>query len=314
MRIVFFGTDFFAKEILRFLLEKNIDLVAVVTRPDKPKGRAQKLLPPPVKELLEESQSALPLFQPVKASAPEFIEEIRKLKPDLFVVVSYGQIIRETLLNLPAIGAINIHPSLLPKFRGPSPIQSAVLAGEKETGVTIMKMDIGMDTGDMIKVKKVSLPIEMSYGELEEVLCNEAKGLLLDVLAEVEKKGKIEGIPQDHTLATYTHKITPEQALIDWNKPAQEIVNLIRGMNPRPGARCFIEVAGEKKELKIFEAFPIQEKSGSPKELIISDKKQGLIVGSQDNAVQIMSLQLEGKKRISTKDFLNGFTQSFRLL
>ena len=315
MKIVFFGTDFFAKEILRFLLEKKVPIVAVVTRPDKPKGRTQKLLPPPVKELLEECNLDLPLFQPVKASAPEFIEEMKKIDPDLFVVVSYGQIIRETLLNLPKIGAINVHPSLLPKFRGPSPIQSAVLAGERETAVTIMKMDLEMDTGDIIKVKKVPLPEEMSYGELEEVLCNEAKELLLEVLFEVERKGKIEGVAQEHKAATYTQKITPDQGFINWSAPTREIINLIRGMNPKPGAKCFIEVGGEKKELKIFQATSVfQEKNVGVKESISCNAKEGWIVATQDGAVRIDSVQLEGKKRMSTKDFLNGFTGSFHLL
>jgi methionyl-tRNA formyltransferase len=315
VKIVFFGTDFFAKEILQFLLEKKVFIAAVVTRPDKPKGRAQKLLPPPVKQLLEDCKSNIPLFQPIKASAPEFIEEIKKFEPDLFVVVSYGQIIREALLSLPRLGAINVHPSLLPKFRGPSPIQSAVLAGDKETAVTIMKMDLEMDTGDIIKAKKVPLPEDMTYGELELVLCNKAKDLLLDVLLEIEKKGKVEGIEQEHSAATYTQKITPELGFINWNAPSKEIVNLVRGMDPKPGAKCFIEVNGEKKELKIFQAVALpQEKSKKPKEFISCNAKQGLIVATQDGAVQIISVQLEGKKRMTTKDFLNGFTGSFHLL
>lgn len=309
MRIVFFGTDQFAAEILRHLLDAGCNIVAVVTRPDKEKGRSLKLLPPPVKEMLIEKGSEIPVFQPIRASNETFIHEMVSFKPDLFVVVSYGQIIKEALLDVPKIGSINVHPSLLPRYRGPSPIQSAVLAGEKEVGVTIMEMSLEMDAGDMIRVEKMSLPEEMTYGDLQWELCNQAKNLLVDVIFDIEKKQKIEGEPQNHEKATYTKKILPIDAFIDWSRSTREICNLIRGMNPRPGARTYIQVEGEKKLLKIFTVKPVVGgKKVSPGEVVSFDFIKGFVIGCGDGVIQILTLQLEGKKEMTARDFINGFS------
>lgn len=310
MRIIFFGTDQFAADILSHLLDAKLQIVAIVTRPDKEQGRSLKMSPPPVKEMITKKEINLPILQPIRASNETFIHEIKALKPDLFVVVSYGQIIKQALLDVPKIGSINVHPSLLPRYRGPSPIQSAVLAGEKEVGVTIMEMTLEMDAGDMIAVEKMSLPDEMTYGELHLELCQKAKGLLVDVIQNIQKNQAIVGAPQDHAKATYTKKILPIDGLIDWSRSTSEICNLVRGMNPRPGARTYIEIEGEKKLLKIFKVKPLltNERPKSNGVVASFDNQKGFTITCGDGILQIFSLQLEGKKEMKARDFINGFS------
>ena len=284
MRIVFFGTDEFAKGILAFLLKQNLQIVAVVTRADKPKGRSLKMEAPAVKELCLELGFQGKVFQPVKASAPEFVSELQQLQPDLFVVVSYGQILKQNVLDVPSYGTINVHPSLLPKYRGPSPIQSVVLAGESETAVTIMEMELAMDAGGLIKAVLVPVSKEMSYGELE-----------------------ITSTPQDEKCATYTKKIQSEDSFLNWNRSAKEIVDFVRGMNPRPGARLWVQSDGKKLLLKVFKVkeVPFQAERGGV--VLHFDAEHGLIISSKDAAVALLEVQLEGKKRVPIKDFINGF-------
>lgn len=313
MKIVFFGTDEFAAEILAFLLTEHVPIVAVVTREDKPKGRSLKMEAPPVKELCQKMTFQGPIYQPVKASADEFVETLRGHKPDLFVVVSYGQIMRQNLLDVPVIGTINVHPSLLPKYRGPSPIQSAVLAGESETGVTIMEMELLMDAGGIIKVVHEKIPTDMTFGELEIKLCNLAKKPLLEVIQEIAILKKIVSTPQNENLATYTKKIHAEDAFIDWNQSAQHICHFVYGMNPKPGARFFVECEGKPLLMKVFSVREAPYKGALPGEILYFDFEHGLVVACQDGALELLEVQLEGKKKMHIKDFTNGFLGKIKI-
>lgn len=304
MRIVFFGSDHFARTVLTSLLEKGVEVIAVVTRPDKPKGRSGQATPPP---LLEGGFTGK-VFQPEKASSEDFIGEMRQLEPDLFVVVSYGQIMKQPLLDVPRLGTINVHPSLLPKFRGPSPIQSTVLAGEKEAGVTIMKMVLAMDAGPILRVRKMDLPEDMTFGELEERLVEISKDLLYEVLNEMEKKGDITATPQDEKFATYTKKIQTEDSFIDWKLPAICVHNFIRGMNPRPGARVWMQLKGEKKIVKILRSKITDLPTEGPGKIISFNPKEGFIVSCVDFCLEILEVQLEGKRKMNSIDFINGFS------
>lgn len=307
MRVVFFGTDIFAQNILAFLLENKVDIVAVVTRADKPKGRSGEPSPPPVKDYLDQIHFSKPIYQPIKASSEDFISQMREHAPDLFVVVSYGQIIKQNLLDLPRFTAINVHPSLLPKYRGPSPIQSAVLQGETEVGVTIMEMVLALDAGPILKVVKTNLTPDMSFGDLEEKLCTLAQKPLLEVIHAFAKGEHITKIPQNEDEATFTKKIRTEDSWIDWNQKASEVHNFIRGMNPRPGARCFVAGAGDKKIIKILRSKVVDYAPVKAGETATYHLKEGWIVGCKEGALQILEVQPEGKKKMNITDFINGF-------
>ncbi len=308
MRIVFFGTDEFAKEILSFLLLKELDIVSVVTREDKPRGRDQKLQGPPVKELCDQLKFKGSLLQPAKASSLEFVDQLKEIDADLFVVVSYGQILKQAVLDLPKYGTINVHPSLLPKFRGPSPIQSAVLAGENESGVTIMEMVLAMDAGGIIKVAPASLDRDMTFGELEILLMELAKGALFQVIQEISTSKRIISQPQNENFATYTKKIHAEDSFINWDKSGEEIHNFVRGMNPRPGARIFIEFEGKKQIMKIFKVKKTEYVGSKAGEMLYFDNEHGLIISCQGGSIALLEVQMEGKKRVAVKDFVNGFS------
>ncbi len=314
MRIIFFGTDEFAKEILAYLFGQDLDIVAVVTRADKPKGRSLKTEAPPVKELCLEKGFQGPIYQPLKASDEEFVSFLTELSPDLFVVVSYGQILRQNVLDIPKYGTINVHPSLLPKYRGPSPIQSVVLAGEVKTGVTIMEMELAMDAGGIIKVVPADIPEEMSFGELEILLVDLAKDSLLKVIQEISNNQKISATPQVENLATYTKKIHAEDSFIDWNRSIKEICNFVRGMNPRPGARMFVQMDGKKLLMKVFGVKSAEYCGGKPGEPLFFNKEQGLIIACSDGSVGLQEVQLEGKKKMNIKDFINGFSDKINFI
>ncbi len=306
MRIVFFGTDEFAKELLAFLLEQKLNIVAVVTRADKPKGRSLKVEAPPVKELCLKARYNGPIYQPIKASADEFVEELKSCDADLFVVVSYGQILKQMVLDIPKIGTINVHPSLLPKYRGPSPIQSVVLAGEKNTGVAIMEMELAMDAGGVIRVDTIEVPKQMTFGELEITLIDVSKRALFEVIQDIAFTKKIISTPQNESLATYTKKIHAENSFVNWTQNKDEILNFVRGMNPRPGARMFVEVEGKKLLLKIFKATESRFNGHNSGEIIYCDKDHGFVIACGDGSIALEEVQLEGKKKMSIKDFING--------
>ena len=302
IRIVFFGTPDFAASILAFLLDAQVEVAAVITQPDRPRGRSLQTSPSPVKFCLIERGLTLPIFQPEKASEPGFLEKLKQIQADLFVVVAFGQILPQSLLDIPPKGCINVHASLLPKYRGAAPIQRSLLHGEKETGVAIQKMVKQLDAGDVIATAKVEILPNMTYGELETELCELSKPLLLLVLQFFEK-GIPAAEPQNHSLATYAPKIATEEAEIRWDKSADDIHNQIRAFSPRPGAWCWISAAnGEKKRVKILRSI-VRELKGSPGIVATHDG----VVGCGSGSLQIIEIQPEGKKAMSASEWLRGF-------
>lgn len=304
MRIVFFGTSSFSVTILKHLLASSHSVVAVVTRPDKPQGRSLKLAPPPVKMWLQENAPSIPLHQPAKASAQEFVALMQSACPDVFVVAAYGEIMKSSLLGVPRLGPINVHASLLPKWRGAAPIQRSLMAGETETGVTIMKMVLEMDAGDMLATAKVHVPLEMNHAELEHLLATAAEAPLLQVLSQLEN-GMAHPVPQDMAQVTFAPKITSSDAIIDWTKPAIDIHNQIRALAPEPGAWTEIEVGKEIKKLKIKRSMVVEHPAPDPKSTHFLNQKEW-VVGCGKNLLKLLDVQLEGKKNLPIGDFLRG--------
>ncbi len=306
MKVVFFGTPPFAAATLAHLVEQGIEIVGVVTRPDKPVGRSDKLQSTAVKRVTQKLLPSLPIFQPVRASAPEVAAELEKLGADLFVVVAYGQIIKENLLEMPPLGCINVHASLLPRWRGAAPIQRSIMAGDEVTGVTIMHMAKGLDTGDMIRTAEVKIG-EKTYGELEEALCHAGCGALVQTIHDLES-GKAERAPQNDDLATYAKKVTQEDGLVSFDHPAKQHLQQIRGVTPKPGAWCWVEIRGKRKRMKILRA-SVSDGNGTAGALI-EYGKEALIVACRQQALYLEEVQLEGKRAMAAPDFMRGFQQS----
>lgn len=302
MRVVFFGTPEFAATILEYLIKQPIEIVAVVTRPDKPKGRSLQAQPNAVKKVAK--QFGYPLFQPPKASDPEFASYLESLDADFFIVAAYAEILRENILKIPKLACLNVHGSILPYYRGAAPVQRALMAGESETGVTIMKMALEMDAGDIYSIVKIPIPEEMNAGELFEAMAKVGAPALWDVMQKIEKK-EIQPTPQDHALATYTKKVKPEDGEIVWTHPARHIHNQIRGLTPNPGAWVWASVKGEKRRLRVKRARVIKEDSlAKPGELI--PLKSQLVIRCGSDALELLEVQLEGKKAMAADAFLRG--------
>jgi methionyl-tRNA formyltransferase len=304
VKIVFFGTSSFAAKILSSLIVRGYPIAAVVTRPDRSKGRHLQPSPPPVKEIASQLVPDLLVYQPEKASSPEFASILKLLDADLFVVVAYGEIIKKNLLEMPKLGCINIHASLLPKFRGAAPIQRCLLEGEKATGITIIEMSPQMDAGDILAIEAIPISDEMTFGELEEKLCNLSIKLLFDVIRQFEE-GRVVKTPQDHTLATMAPKLTPEDEKIDWQKPATFIHNQIRALSPFPGAWCQMNIGSDVKRLKIKKAKVVEDVFGVPGELL-SFGKEGWTIACGQGALRLIEVQLEGKKAMSAEECIRG--------
>lgn len=311
MRTIFFGTSAFAAEILRYLIEQKTLPLAIVTRPDRPSGRSQRISSPPVKEMALKICPEIPLFQPEKASAPAFVETLRTFTPDLFIVVAYGEILKQNILNLPKHGAINIHASLLPKYRGAAPMQRALMDGCQETGITIMEMVLEMDAGDMIETVKLPVPETMNCGELSHELSRLACPALLKVIGDFER-GRVHKTAQDPSLVTFAPKIMPQEERIQWREPAQKIHNQIRALSPFPGAWCEITIGSEKKRLKIKRSRVVEGVSNAPGTIQRKDNEE-LIVSCGKDALALLEVQLEGKKVLPIKDFLRGQHAPFSL-
>ncbi len=268
--------------------------------------------PPPVKETAAKICPSIPVFQPEKASAPEFAEILEPFHADLFVVVAYGEIIKSNLLEMPALGCINIHASLLPKLRGAAPIQRALMGGEKETGITIIEMSPQMDAGDILAIEGLPISEEMTFGELEPKLCELAVKLLFDVIKKFESN-LVAKMPQDHSLATFAPKITPAEERIDWTRPAQEIYNQIRGLSPSPCAWCQLKIGDEHKRLKIKRARLVKCNSCTPG-AILTFSKEGWVVGCGKDALRLLEVQLEGKKPMLAEDCIRGIHQNVQIV
>lgn len=303
-RLVFFGTPYFAAVLLEYLAKEKISLIGVVTQPDRPRGRFQNLSFSPVKEVALEQFPGVPIFQPEKASDPVFIQTLDLLKPDLFVVVGYGQILKQKLLDVPRLGSINVHASLLPKYRGAAPIQRSLMAGEKKTGVTIMKMVAELDAGDMLGVSEVDISEEMNHRALENALLDASKPLLKEILIRFDK-GEVLGAPQNHKEATYAKKLTPEEFQIAWDFDASAIHRLIQALSPKPGAWCWIHGEGEKKRLKILQTKVLPMQKEAPGE-VFSHHGYPLVVSCLSHSLALLEVQLEGKKAMKVEEFLRG--------
>lgn len=304
MKIIFFGTPHFAAEVLQHLLDNGVNIVAVVTKPDKAQGRSGTPMPTPVKLVAQTHRPSLPIYQPEIVSDLEYAPLLKKYDADLFVVVAYGEIMKQHLLDMPKVGCINLHASILPKYRGAAPIQHCLINGETESGVSIMHMAKKMDAGDVISIVKVPIDNDMTYGELEKSLLHVGSRALLETIRDFEK-GITHRHPQDHTQATFAPKIELEDCEIHWNLPAQTLHNLVRGVNPHPGAWCFVKVKGQKKRLKIIKTAVVTEVIGKPGEVLVSNKEK-LIIGCALGSLCLMELQLEGKKPMLASELLRG--------
>ena len=298
MKVVFFGTPGYAEKILNDLIDHKVNIVGVVTRPDKPKGRSKKLQAPMVKICAEQRLPGIPIFQPTRASTLEFAEALKELEPDLFVVIAYGEIIKQFLLDVPKFMCINVHFSLLPRWRGAAPMQRALMAGDKETGVCVIEMVAGMDAGDVLGVSKISVPSEMTCGELGDKLCALGGPLVRQVIDEIAQ-GKETRIVQDISKVTMAPKITSEEARIDWTLDAETVHNHIRALNPAPGAWCLVEIGGQTKRLKILRCKPHREKRQFY-------DASGWHESCGEGSIELVEVQLEGKKPMTTKTFSSG--------
>jgi methionyl-tRNA formyltransferase len=303
LRIIFMGTaELSCASLEKLADDKYFSVVAVVTQPDKPKGRELKLTPSPVKILAEKLM--LPLLQPPKARDEKFIAELRELKPDLMVVVAYGQILPPAILDLPPHGCLNVHTSLLPKYRGAAPIQWAIANGEPETGVTIMKMDAGLDTGPILAVRRTPIFPTDDSQILHDRLAQLGAELLVETIPDYIAK-KISPQPQPPEGSSYAAKIKKEDGQIDWSKPAGQIWNRVRAFMPWPGAFTFLKAEPKLQLLKIWKA-EIAEKSGAVGTILSADKT-GIVIGCGENTLRILELQREGGKRMAAEQFLTGF-------
>ncbi|MDH0749393.1 methionyl-tRNA formyltransferase [Pseudomonas sp. GD03842] len=302
LRIVFAGTPEFAAEHLKALLDSPHEVVAVYTQPDRPAGRGQKLMPSPVKQLA--LQHAIPVRQPPTLRAPEAQAELAALQPDLMVVVAYGLILPQGVLDIPRLGCINSHASLLPRWRGAAPIQRAVEAGDAESGVTVMRMEAGLDTGPMLL--KVTTPISAddTGGRLHDRLAELGPHAVVQAIAGLAN-GTLVGEVQDDSLATYAHKLNKDEARIDWSRPADELERRVRAFNPWP--ICHSTLNGET--LKVLAA-QVAEGRGEPG-TILDASKEGLLVACGQNALRLTRLQLPGGKPLGFADLFNSRREKF---
>lgn len=298
MKIVFMGTPEFAVPSLKIVM-KHYTVAAVVTQPDRPKGRGKKLAFSPIKEIALTEE--IPVLQPQKAREPGFIEKLQTYEPDLIVVVAFGQILPKAILDMPKFGCINVHGSLLPHYRGAAPIQWSIIKGETTTGVTIQHMDVGIDTGDMILKREMPIEVDDTYGSLHDkmsVVGAEALKEAVDLILE----GRAPRTAQDHEGATYASPLKKEMGHIQWNASSKDIRNLIRGLDPWPSAYTYYK--GEM--LKIWRAIPVQTDHGECGQVTDVQKDQGFTVRTGDGGLLITELQAQGGKRMAAKEYLRG--------
>jgi len=306
MNTVFLGTPEFAVPSLQSLFNsQRFKVSGVFTQPDRRAGRGKRLCAPPVKVIANEM--GVEVYQPerIRGNA-EALETMKKIKPDVAVVVAFGQILPEEFFSIPRLGTINVHASILPAYRGASPVARAVLNGDSVSGVTIMKIDSGMDTGDILSTRETPIPPEATTGEMESALSKIGAELLIDTLVGYEA-GDIFPVEQDHARATYAPKLQKEDAVIDWNNPAPAIHNQIRAMNPRPGAiTCF---RGDDAGLKIWKSEPGKGEPGeghAPGAIVSWDRQGFLVCCGENTLIRILEVQLTGRGRISGRDLVNG--------
>jgi methionyl-tRNA formyltransferase len=302
LRIIFMGTAELACASLEALTRQpDFSVAAVVTQPDRPKGRDLKLQPSPVKELA--LRAALPVLQPERARNEDFVRELRALEPELIVVTAYGQILPASILELPRFGCLNVHTSLLPKYRGAAPIQWAILDGEPETGVTIMKMDAGLDTGGILAQQATPIRAEDNSQTLHDRLAQIGAELLVPTIRS-HVAGAITPRPQPAEGVTYARKITREDGRLDWTQPARTLLNRIRAFTPWPGAFTHLPAQPQPLLLKIWRA-EVCETGGKPGRILQADKS-GIVVACGGDSLRITQLQREGGRRLAAQEFLAG--------
>ena len=301
MRIVFMGTPDFSVPALEALVKGGHQVIAAVTQPDKPKGRGKAVLMTPVKE--KALEMGIPVYQPVKVREPEFVKTLADLAPDVIVVVAFGQILPKSILEIPRYGCVNIHASLLPKYRGAAPIQWAVIDGEKETGVTTMFMNEGLDTGDMLEKEVVPLDPKETGGSLHDKLSAVGGRLILSTLKGLED-GTLKGTPQTDEGSCYAKMLKKSLGDIDWTMDGAAIERLIRGLNPWPSA--YTSLHG--KTLMIWDADVTDREYGVEPGTVAEVSKDQLIIQTGKGSLSVRSLQLEGKKRMDIQDFLRGYS------
>lgn len=304
MNIIFMGTPDFAVPVLQQLIDSPYHMAAVVTQPDRPVGRKKVLTPPPIKRLAEAANLAV--LQPEKVRNPQAIEEILSYRPDLLVTCAYGQILPEALLKAPKYGAINVHASLLPEYRGAAPIHKAIMDGKKETGITIMYMVKALDAGDMLSQVKVEIDEDDTVGTLHDKLSEAGARLLMETIPGL-LENKITPISQDASKVTYVSTLTREDEQIDWKNSGESIYNHIRGMDPFPGAFTIYQ----NKTLKLWKSMKVDGKADCAPGTVLKIDQEGFTVKTGDNTgIKIMECQPSGKKRMAASDFLRGIAMS----
>jgi len=299
LKIVFMGTPDFALASLDKLIDGGYEIAAVVTQPDRPKGRGKKLTPPPVKE--RALGAGLRVLQPERVKDSGFIEALKELSPDIIIVVAYGQILPEEIINLPAMGCINVHASLLPKYRGAAPINWCIINGESRTGVTTMYMDKGMDTGDILLQRETEIGENETAGELHERLAALGADLLLETLEGLQRN-EVERKAQDHSAATYAPQLDRETGRVDWNSDAKSIYNLIRGTNPWPG--CYTVYKGER--MKLWEAKVLEQKSRGTAGKVLEAGHGGMLVQAGSGTLLVTKIQMPSSRVMTVDEYLRG--------
>ena len=300
LRILFMGTPAFALPALEMLHNSPYSIIAVVTKPDRPAGRGQKEVAPPVKILAQ--KFGLPVLQPSKVKDPAFLEALTLLSPDMIVVAAFGQILPQAIINFPKRGCLNIHPSLLPKYRGAAPLNWSIIRGETKTGVTIMFMDEGMDSGDILTQEETPLAINETFGQLHDRLAKLGAKLLLQTIDQVAN-GLACRQPQDTSQVTFAPRLTKETGRINWHDSVTNIVNLIRGLSPTPAAYTSLE----GQALKIFSADALPAEISQHPGAVGTPNASGLPIAASDGYVILKDVQLAGKKRMTIVDFLRGY-------
>lgn len=300
MRVIFMGTPDFAVGTLEAIIEAGHEVVLAVTQPDKPKGRSGQLQFPPVKECALAHN--IPVFQPVKIREQQNVEELAKYNPDIIIVVAFGQIVSKEILDMPKYGCVNVHASLLPKYRGAAPIQWAVINGDEVTGVTTQRMDAGVDTGDIIETAQIKIAEDETGGSLFDRLALLGAKLCVETMEKIEN-GEAVYTPQNHEEATHTKKIEKELGNVDFTKSAKEIECLIRGLNPWPSAYTHLN----GKTLKLWKAKVVDENTDKKPGTIVRVTKDELLVQTKEGLLSLLEIQLEGKKRMPVDAFLRGY-------
>ena len=307
MRIVFIGTGEIGVPVLRSLLNSaEHQLIGVVTQPDKPAGRELRIAAPPIKAAM--AGCAVPIFQPARIKQEEAAAQIRALAPDVIVVMAYGQILPRSVLQVPRLACLNLHASLLPWHRGAAPIQAAILAGDRESGITVIYMDEGLDTGDILLQSHLEIAADETGGSLHDRLSQIAPAALDEALTHLHQ-GNASRVPQDSSIATYAPKLEREDGRIDWSEAAALIERKIRAFDPWPGAFALIrDAVGRERKLKIFSATVVPAAQSAPGEIVRSDGS--IVIVAKDGALSLGEVQLEGKRRMNAAEFLRGYPGS----